>query len=177
MARPANGLISNFNVMIFVLAAELRPLKVAYKYLTWRSSLLQEKVHGLPPGQTTAIMQRLENLEVQLKQVRDGASMSEQSAKNMLYGRKDAKSEVESIKVAIRRLERIDLNQQSQLEERFVLLDRKIEDLYRARRMDSQVLFPSPARHLANLMLLPLTISWRIVTSPFSIWHSVSSSK
>lgn len=75
LSRPSEGLLTNFNVSVFLLAAELRPLSHALKLIQARTLHLQRIVRLTPtPPSTTA---QLEEMRVRIAQLELRAEAAE----------------------------------------------------------------------------------------------------
>lgn len=60
LSRPSEGLLTNFNISVFLLAAELRPLSHALKLIQARTLHLQRVVRLTPtPPSTTALLEEM----------------------------------------------------------------------------------------------------------------------
>lgn len=73
LSRPSGGIVSNFNVGIFLLAAEVRPLSHSIKLLLAHTLHLQQIVNSNPyrmlrmtPERYNAILSRIEDLEARV---------------------------------------------------------------------------------------------------------------
>jgi len=67
LSRPSEGLVSNFNLTIFVLAAELRPAAQVVKLIRNRSLYLHSVVHHPPMTRVDALATRLEELNAEVR--------------------------------------------------------------------------------------------------------------
>lgn len=75
LSRPSEGLLTNFNISVFLLAAELRPLSHALKLIQARTLHLQRIVRLTPtPHSTTAL---LEEMRVRIAQLELRAEAAE----------------------------------------------------------------------------------------------------
>lgn len=75
LSRPSEGLLTNFNISVFLLAAELRPLSHALKLIQARTLHLQRIVRLTPtPPSTTA---QLEEMRLRLAQLELRAEAAE----------------------------------------------------------------------------------------------------
>lgn len=75
LSRPSEGLLTNFNISVFLLAAELRPLSHALKLIQARTLHLQRIVRLTPtPPSTTAL---LEEMRVRIAQLELRAEAAE----------------------------------------------------------------------------------------------------
>lgn len=75
LSRPSEGILTNFNISVFLLAAELRPLSHALKLIQARTLHLQRIVRSTPvPPSTTA---QLEEMRLRLAQLEVRAEAAE----------------------------------------------------------------------------------------------------
>jgi len=73
LSRPSEGLVSNFNLAIFVLAAELRPVAQVVKLMRGRVLHLHRTVGAMPPppGRVGEVERRVEELAGMVKELRE----------------------------------------------------------------------------------------------------------
>lgn len=170
MARPANGLITNFNVSVFVLAAELRPLRIAYTYLNQKSSTLQQELTDVPPAQYEELADKFRTVEAELKQIkhtvdsegsfRSAAESDSTSNSSSIQGQTD----IAQIKQALRRFERYETQIQREYDEKIINLERKVADLINRPGVVGK---DSGISHVAgSIALLPFKALWTFVTVP-----------
>lgn len=69
LSRPSEGLVSNFNITIFVLAAELRPAAQVVKLLRSRTLHLHSIVHHPPMTRMDALAVKLEELNAEVREL------------------------------------------------------------------------------------------------------------
>lgn len=69
LSRPSEGLVSNFNLTIFILAAELRPTAHVVHMLRTRSLYLQNLVHAPPKSRIESLEARLLDLSEDVKEL------------------------------------------------------------------------------------------------------------
>ncbi|KAI3399851.1 hypothetical protein diail_5362 [Diaporthe ilicicola] len=75
LSRPSEGLLTNFNISVFLLAAELRPLSHALKLIQARTLHLQRIVSSTPTTPSTAAL--LEEMRLRLAQLEVRAEAAE----------------------------------------------------------------------------------------------------
>lgn len=146
--RPANGLITNFNIGVFVLAAEIRPMRIAYRYLLNKSDDLQQRLVDAPRSQYDQLRdqvgllhEQIERLQRELDHYQTGGGTNADGNVNgkATVGRREsaaaaaaqvqavasaaAQEEVEALKRAMRRYERHEQQLKDQWEERLQLLE------------------------------------------------------
>ena len=69
LSRPSEGLVSNFNLTIFVLAAELRPAAQVVKLLRGRNEYLQSLVHHPPVSKMETLASKVEELHAEVREL------------------------------------------------------------------------------------------------------------
>jgi hypothetical protein len=69
LSRPSEGLVSNFNLAVFVLAAELRPAAQVVKLVRARALHLQRLVHRLPRSRVEEVERRVEGLSEEVREL------------------------------------------------------------------------------------------------------------
>ncbi|KAM7201025.1 hypothetical protein V8F20_005034 [Naviculisporaceae sp. PSN 640] len=147
LTRPAEGIVSNFNIAIFVLAAEIWPCSTVIKLVRARTLHLQRVVNTNPyrtetvtPNQIQEILKRLEELET--KGIANGAANghtpNSSSVAPTYQGKSDAKivkevrnliqPELDALNRAVRRYEKKATVLAFQTESRMAALDMRLND-------------------------------------------------
>lgn len=143
LSRPSEGLVSNYNLTIFLLISELRVLSHMIKLVQARTLHLQRVVHGnpfggqLPPSsQMSSILDRLEALESQtitsnvLPEEDDESESTKANQEATLT--KDVRNaiqpELDALNRAVRRYEKKSTVLQSHVESRFSVVDARLDD-------------------------------------------------
>lgn len=177
MARPANGLITNFNITVFVLAAELRPLRIAFEYLTKRSSNLQEELTDVVPARYEAMQHRLEELANDLHNVRTSFTMNDASLELNSHHKTSFKddSEIGQLKYALKKFEKYEANAKHELESKIYTLERRLADLS-ARTQPVSASASTLMHILLDLLLLPVQLLWKAITLPLRLVERATSS-
>lgn len=67
LSRPSEGLVSNFNLTIFVLAAELRPAAEMVRLLRGRNERLQSLMHHPPVSKMEVLAAKVEELHAEVR--------------------------------------------------------------------------------------------------------------
>lgn len=164
MARPANGLITNFNITVFVLAAELRPLKIAFTFLTDRSSSLQNELVDVAPERYDELSQKLEMVERELSNLKGGSS-PHSPMKEQMNGHASSTPDLEQIKNALRRFERHEAQLKQHYEDKLYTLERRLADL--ANRPQIVTGAGSGMVHsMESILLFPVRLGWSLITLP-----------
>lgn len=148
LTRPAEGLVSNFNIVIFVLAAEIWPCSTVIKLVRARTLHLQRIVNANPyrtetvtPDQIQEILKRLEELEtrgVANEGAANGHIPNGNSVPPANQGKSDAKivkevrnliqPELDALNRAVRRYEKKATVLAFQTESRMGALDMRLND-------------------------------------------------
>ncbi|KAK4146345.1 uncharacterized protein C8A04DRAFT_35058 [Dichotomopilus funicola] len=151
LSRPSEGLVSNFNVGIFFLAAEITPLSHAIKLVLAHTLHLQRIVNSNPyrtvrvtPSKYRELNSQLENLEIRLdeqarrkpcegcdctngaKQQQAARQMREETTKEV---RAAVAPDIDAIVRAVRRYERKTSTLTSDTEQSILDLRRRLDDV------------------------------------------------
>ncbi|KAM0198736.1 hypothetical protein ACHAPA_001042 [Fusarium lateritium] len=146
LSRPSEGLVSNYNLTIFLLVSELRVLSHMIKLVRSRTLRLQRVVQGGPSSfqkssnnseQLEAVLARLEQLE---SRAAAEETVSPQEMKQEINKTKQKESvvardvrnaiqpELDALNRAVRRYEKKATLLQFQTESRFVGMDARLDD-------------------------------------------------
>lgn len=118
LSRPSEGLVSNYNLTIFLLAAEIRPLAHLTKLVQARTLYLQRSINpSAIPGSISPDVQRLQDLSFRLDDLEAHVAMSvTTSAKSSLAAaptaqittevRKSMQPDLDALNRAVRRYEK-----------------------------------------------------------------------
>lgn len=143
LSRPSEGLVSNYNLTIFLLASELRPMAHLVKLIQSRTLHLQrivnantyDSVNGKDPGEVKDLVRRLEDLEARSSIAEtSGNSSSEptlngkQSAVLTTEVRRTLQPDLDALNRAVRRYEKRATLQAFQTESRLLDLEAKLND-------------------------------------------------
>lgn len=149
LSRPSEGLLTDFNITVFLLAAELKPLSHALKLLQARTLHLQRTVQSTPIPRSTntqleEMQQRLAQLEYRAeateevtaqalaretqKQHQNGATNSKQEAAIVRDVRNAIQPELDALNRAVRRYEKKATVLALQTESRLGSVDTRLDD-------------------------------------------------
>ena len=144
LSRPSEGLVSNYNLTIFLLASELRPMAHLVKLIQSRTLHLQRVVNANPydtvsgkgTGDIPDLVRRLEDLEARnsTAETSPGNSTSEsplngkQSALLTADVRRTLQPDLDALNRAVRRYEKRATLQAFQTESRLLDLEAKLND-------------------------------------------------
>lgn len=149
LTRPSEGLMTDFNITVFLLAAELRPMSHALKLIQARTIHLQRIVQSEPVRRSTMV--QLEEMRVRLAQLELRADATEEATATTLAssthqaqqdsptgtGKKDAvvrevrnavQPELDALNRAVRRYERKATVLAIQTDSRLNAVDTKLGD-------------------------------------------------
>lgn len=143
LSRPSEGLVSNYNLTIFLLVSELRVFSHVLKLVQSRTLHLQRIVHSNPfassPGteaQMEDMVGRIERLEA--RSVADEVAMEQGAGPDSARARQEAamtrdvrnaiQPELDALNRAVRRYEKKATLLQFQTESRFSGLDARMDD-------------------------------------------------
>ncbi|OLN94054.1 hypothetical protein CCHL11_03510 [Colletotrichum chlorophyti] len=141
LSRPSEGLVSNYNLTIFLLAAEVRPLSHMMKLVQCRTLQLQREVHVNPfkdeivtSDQVRVLMARLELLESRPEstQVRHNGNSDNSKIKQEASIARDVRNaiqpDLDALNRAVRRYEKKATVLAFQTESRFAAVDTRLND-------------------------------------------------
>ena len=144
LSRPSEGLVSNYNLTIFLLASELRPMAHLVKLIQSRTLHLQrivnanpyDNMNGKDTGDVKELVRRLEDLEARssIAETSPGSSTSEptlngkQSAVLTTEVRRTLQPDLDALNRAVRRYEKRATLQAFQTESRLLDLEAKLND-------------------------------------------------
>lgn len=149
LTRPSEGLMTDFNITVFLLAAELRPMSHALKLIQARTLHLQRIVQSVPLARSTLV--QLEEMRLRLAQLELRADATEEATATTLassthkaqqnsasaVGTKDAmvrevrnavQPELDALNRAVRRYERKATVLAIQTDSRLNNVDTKLDD-------------------------------------------------
>jgi hypothetical protein len=144
LSRPSEGLVSNYNLTIFLLVSELRVFSHMIKLFQSRTLHLQRVVHSHPYGQVSGasssgiddLLLRIQKLEARPsaeealshKNSENESSKSKKDADVARDVRNAIQPELDALNRAVRRYEKKATLLQIQTESRFAALDARLED-------------------------------------------------
>ncbi|CAD6447596.1 4225a7fd-1cb3-4e22-817d-0b2e8e4be9a9 [Sclerotinia trifoliorum] len=193
LSRPSEGLVSNYNLTIFLLASELRPMAHLVRLLRARTLHLQRVVNSNPYddsiGKTSEhiqeLIQRLEKLETRASNVDISAGNApepllngKQSAILTTEVRRTMQPDLDALNRAVRRYEKRATLQSFQTESRLLDLEARLNDaisLAAAAANNSQRrgAFGIVFDWIASAMTFPLQAFGTIASLPFKTLLSV----
>lgn len=188
LSRPSEGLVSNYNLTVFLLASEIRPVSHLVKMIQARTLLLQRVVspHStdndpkMDLGQLTDLLKRVEELEAHVSDAAESSSKNAAvmadidttrvAAQAMSETRKCLQPELDALNRAVRRYEKRTTISSLQTEARLQDLESRLKDvvvLAAAAQRNAE----NPSR---NFMLILLNWMCAVVVLPVqSAWYAV----
>ncbi|KAI9661778.1 MAG: hypothetical protein M1821_009017 [Bathelium mastoideum] len=182
LSRPSEGLVSNYNLTIFLLAAEFRPAAHLIKLIQARTLHLQRTVNTNPFGgkgaenaQFTGLEKRVSGLEAHLADLSNNHSALEKrsSDTNEVTGavNKALQPQLDALNRAVRRYEKRAMTQGFQTEARIQDLEKRLKDALSlaaaaaesGRRSGFMTKF---LESMAALFMLPLQATWALLVYP-----------
>ncbi|KAF4957565.1 hypothetical protein FGADI_3033 [Fusarium gaditjirri] len=192
LSRPSEGLVSNYNLTIFLLVAELRVLSHMIKLVQSRTLHLQRVVQGGPyrfqkgsenPGQLESVLARLERLEsrfaaeetMSVQETKQEISKAKQKDSVVARDVRNAiQPELDALNRAVRRYEKKATLLQFQTESRFSGVDARLDDAIAlaasaAKNSASHKnMFMWMVESLTAVILFPFKTLLRIILLPLS---------
>ncbi|KAK6210253.1 hypothetical protein QIS74_11837 [Colletotrichum tabaci] len=175
LSRPSEGLVSNYNLTIFLLAAEVRPLSHLMKLVQCRTIQLQRDVHvnpykddGVTSDQVRVLMARLEMLESRQEptQIKQNGNSDNSKIKQEASIARDVRNaiqpDLDALNRAVRRYEKKATVLAFQTESRFAAVDTRLND---AIALAAAAAKNSVAR--PGFMQWLVESVWAVITMPF----------
>ncbi|KAI5465622.1 hypothetical protein BGZ63DRAFT_348546 [Mariannaea sp. PMI_226] len=197
LSRPSEGLVSNYNLTIFLLVSELRVFSHMIKLVQSRTLHLQRVVQGNSVGFSTAhsaeqletILLRLERLESrttaeETAPMYDGKQESSKTGQESAIARdvrNTIQPELDALNRAVRRYEKKATLLQFQTESRFAGMNARLDDAIAlaasaAKNSASHTnLFVWAIESLTAMVLLPFKTLMRILLLPFNTLLALAS--
>ncbi|KAL2693864.1 hypothetical protein Neosp_000430 [[Neocosmospora] mangrovei] len=198
LSRPSEGLVSNYNLTIFLLVSELRVLSHMIKLLQSRTLHLQRVVQGSPSSiqstrnaeQLEAVLARLDRLECRItaEDIISAEGSKQESSRSKQQDNAVARDvrnaiqpELDALNRAVRRYEKKATLLQFQTESRFAGVESKLDDAIAlaasaAKNSASHKnIFLWAIESLTALVLLPFKALLRILLLPLSTLLALTS--
>ncbi|KAG6018045.1 hypothetical protein E4U43_007769 [Claviceps pusilla] len=187
LSRPSEGLVSNYNLTIFLLASELRAFSHTIKLVKSRTLHLQQVVHSnpfaapsLPGAHVEEMLERLGRLEARsladefVREHSEDTMASvgtEQKASLTKDVRNTIQPELDALKRAVRRYEKKATLLQHQTDARFSVMDSRLDDAIAlaavaAKNSSSKNMLVGVLGPLVAILLFPFTTVLQIFTLP-----------
>lgn len=182
LSRPSEGLVSNFNLTIFVLAAELRPAAEVVRLLRGRNERLQSLMHYPPVSKMEVLAAKVEELHAE---VRELSSLATKAI--------EREADLDALNRAVRRYEKNEAMHSQQTESRISEIDTKLNNfvsLAAAATRNQQTITILLFEWACAVLVLPFALAWKVVSlpakavetlthfkSPLLLKHTVSSQR
>lgn len=187
LSRPSEGLVSDYNLTIFLCAAELRPVSHLIKMVRNRTLRVQRIVSSNPYENQTAsseelvaLSSRLDDLEARTATLLDGPNKGEAGMLNPRMNQADRAREIsntmqpemDAMNRAMRRYEKKIAVLAGQMDGKLEYLDRRLQDAVAlaavaAKNSSSQSLFAWSVERTAAALMLPVHAIVAVFTFPF----------
>lgn len=177
LTRPAEGLVSNYNLTIFVMAAELRPVSHIIKMKQAQMLHLQRVVRHdskdiLAKADAQQIFQKLADVEARLAQPVSNTDV--ETSKISATVRQGLQPQLDALNRAVRRYEKRQAAHAIQIEARFAEVDMRLKDALSlaaaaARTGQKPGIFSIAFTWLASIVTYGLHTSWVVVMYPFRL--------
>ncbi|ORY09893.1 hypothetical protein BCR34DRAFT_486591 [Clohesyomyces aquaticus] len=182
LTRPSEGLVSNYNLTIFVLAAELRPVSHIIKLKQARMVHLQRIVRlddnndRLTTGDAQELSSRLAWVESRLAEptnIRDA-----ETTKISATVRQGLQPQLDALNRAVRRYEKRQAAQSIQTEARFAELDMRLKDALSlaaaaARTGQKPGVITLVITWITNMVAYWISTAWNIGMYPFRVTAAI----
>ncbi|CAG8575483.1 11547_t:CDS:2 [Acaulospora colombiana] len=148
--------ISHFNIVLFVLAAGIRPSMHVISLAKNRTLHLQEQVH-YPSTEVELLKRRVQHLEYEFSQLRRGFA----TKRDVINIKDDFEPTISQLNKAVRRNEKKEQYLRNYSEERFAYLENKLREfdtLITYKLQEEQA--ASLSRNMMQVMFLPLNITF-----------------
>lgn len=188
LSGPSSGLVSDYNLSIFLLAAEIKPVRQLFRLIANRTLHLQRTVTGLEDpfaegtrdtGSTATLEQRIAELEAKLAEnslVPATTSIAQKTDVTELSAelRKRYEPRLEGLERAVRRYEKRSTTLAMLTEQRLQALENRTNDAFSlaavaAQHSQSQGIVARIFSTLAGLMKFPLSLAWTVCVWPLTM--------
>ena len=198
LTRPSEGLVSNYNLTVFLLAAELRPLSHLIKLVQARTLHLQRIVSTnaypgtsstIPSATVNDLQDRLTELEKHIAHTKtNGANGTAKSPAPdvVTQVRKTLQPDLDALNRAVRRYEKRTTLLSLQTESRLQDLEKRLSDAItlaaaaerssqssRQRRGSGMGLLINLFDDVTAVLSLPIQMCWTILTLPWKVVASL----
>ncbi|KAG8532205.1 uncharacterized protein KY384_003846 [Bacidia gigantensis] len=183
LSRPSEGLVSNYNLTIFLLASEIRPLSHLIKLVQARTLSLQRIVASNPYQNSPNSNEKINDLTNRITELESNTSDTQprsptatlqQQSDILAATRKSFQPDLDALNRAVRRYEKRATLLTMQTESRLQDLEKKLADaitLAAAAERSSQA---SKQRRgstvilewISAALLLPVQVGWSIISLP-----------
>ncbi|KAF2112003.1 hypothetical protein BDV96DRAFT_498381 [Lophiotrema nucula] len=177
LTRPSEGLVSNYNLTIFLMAAELRPVSHVIKMKQERMAHLQRIIRvdtrtNMGTADAQEITRRLTDVESRLAEPVGHSDV--ETTKVSAVVRQSLQPQLDALNRAVRRYEKRQAAHSIQIEARFAELDARMKDALAlaaaaARTGQQPGMFSMVFTWLVNTFTLAIQTALAIMTYPFRV--------
>ncbi|RPA87361.1 hypothetical protein BJ508DRAFT_410869 [Ascobolus immersus RN42] len=166
LSRPSEGLISDFNITIFVLAAELRPLRHLIKHIRGKTINLQSNLR-FPPSRMEGMQEQIDNLQMEFRNL---AALSEKIS--------EREGDLDALHRAVRKYEKKEAIHSARTNNKLLELDAKVSDAMSladmvASRSPNQSFIGYTADWVKYIVLFPITTTTNVLGLITNMTHIV----
>ncbi|KAF2012662.1 hypothetical protein BU24DRAFT_351568 [Aaosphaeria arxii CBS 175.79] len=182
LTRPAEGLVSNYNLTIFVMAAEIRPISHVIKLKQDRMAHLQRIVRRdrkdqISGAELSEISRRLADIEA--RTLDPTVNSDVETSKISASVRQGLQPQLDALNRAVRRYEKRQAAQSIQIEARFLELDARLKDALAlaaaaARTGQRPGMITILFTWIVGVLSYGIDTSWAIATYPFRLMNVIA---
>lgn len=191
LSRPSEGLVSNYNLTVFLLASEIRPVSHLVKMIQARTLFLQKVSGGSPtddeqrhdPGQVIDLVRRVEELEAHIADTVETSSKSvavatdvcaaKTAAQAVSETRKCLQPDLDALNRAVRRYEKRTTVSSLQTEARLQDLECQLKDVVVLAAAAQRNAEQQPRNYMlillnwtCALVVVPAQYAWAVLRLP-----------
>lgn len=185
LSGPSNGLVSDYNLSIFLLAAEIRPIRQVIRLVATRTLYLQRTVSGIDDpfasvldekGTIAHLTERIMDLEAKLSEHALVPPTMDMAQKNDISElsteiRKRYEPRVEGLERAVRRYEKRSATLAMVTEQRLASLETRLQEVtslaaVAAQSSQRKGTVATLLEALSRIIVLPLQIAWSVLIWP-----------
>ncbi|USW51570.1 hypothetical protein Slin15195_G048890 [Septoria linicola] len=185
LSGPSNGLVSDYNLSIFLLAAEIRPVRQVVRMVASRTMFLQRTVTGIDDpfasaiddkSTTNKLAERITDLEAKLSEhaiVPPTMNMARKADVTDLSSeiRKRYESRLEGLERALRRYEKKTVTMSMNIDQRLVNLETRLQEALSlaavaAQHSQNPGIVALALQTFSNIVAFPLKIAYSICIWP-----------
>ncbi|KAF2005462.1 hypothetical protein P154DRAFT_338462 [Amniculicola lignicola CBS 123094] len=182
LTRPSEGLVSNYNLTIFVMAAELRPFSHLIKMKQARMVHLQRVVRKdstdkIDSGDAQELVKRLVEVEARLSEPTGNSDFETMKVSSAV--RQSLQPQLDALNRAVRRYEKRQAAQSIQIEARFGELETRLKDALSlaaaaARTGQYPSMFSMVVTWVVSCVTYGLQTCWAVLTYPLRVTNFIA---
>jgi hypothetical protein len=181
--RTRDGIVTDLNLTIYLLGAEMRPLSRLMRMVNERTLHLQRLVHSEPrdfsrPGTAQDTAQRLADLESRFDSPMSNSSSTVDISKISAEVRQTMQHQLDALNRAVRKYEKRHMAQSMQIEARFQEIDVRLNDTLSlaaaaARTGQKPGIISSTLSWVVGIVNYGVQFGWDVAMYPFRTASSV----